>query len=431
MSLELLLQSLGDLAIRYNLVNYSAAGPSIYMLNPRTIDSYPILFISPTDDIRIGKNITTYGLTLYYLERLLADSENETQIFSNAVLTLSNFLRQVKSLDGIVDVGDYSVRLFTETEKMADRVAGGYARVEISVLNTLNCSIWFDETGAPMGTYIPASIKDVSVLDALASKEWVVKYVDEQGAGGGISEDEARRLINQELKSYTKTEKFATINGSGITSNEEYDLLEKSTFNGFLSGYTQDKEAIYAAISAASPDNYEKVCEQVSANTENISELSAFTSGLSFTIAEQSQMIEQISAATTGTSEEISDLSGYTQQAVSSLTEDIETLSALTTQTSDDLADLSGFTGQAVSSLTDDLQALSAATESGFTAISQDLDGKQDALTAGSGITITNNVISTRANVHSETVFEIVSLTEAQYEALVVKDPNTLYIITE
>jgi ABC-type transporter Mla subunit MlaD len=237
-----------------------------------------------------------------------------------------------------------------------------------------------------------------------------------------------------------------------------------------LSGYTQDKEAIYAAISAASPDNYEKVCEQVSANTENISELSAFTSGLSFTIAEQSQMIEQISAATTGTSEEISDLSGYTQQAVSSLTEDIETLSALTTQTSDDLADLSGFTGQAVSSLTDDLQALSAATEtlsaatvetasdladlsgytnqfvsgitddiealsaateSGFTAISQDLGGKQDALTAGSGITITNNVISTRANVHSETVFEIVSLTEAQYNALVVKDPNTLYIITE
>lgn len=366
MSLELLLQSLGDLAIRYNLVNYSAAGPSIYMLNPRTIDSYPILFISPTDDIRIGKNITTYGLTLYYLERLLADSENETQIFSNAVLTLSNFLRQVKSLEGIVDVGEYSVRLFTETEKMADRVAGGYARVEISVLNTLNCSIWFDETGAPMGTYIPASIKDVSVLDALASKEWVVNYVDEQGAGGGVSRKEVEEIVNEAV-----------------------------------SGLTDDIDAISAATQAISADT-----QALSAATQ------------------------AISAATQAISEQTSGITAITVE-VSEISAATETLSAATDQISDDLADLSGFTGQAVSSLTDDLQALSAATESGFTAISQDLDGKQDALTAGSGITITNNVISTRANVHSETVFEIVSLTEAQYEALAVKDPNTLYIITE
>lgn len=59
------------------------------------------------------------------------------------------------------------------------------------------------------------------------------------------------------------------------------------------------------------------------------------------------------------------------------------------------------------------------------TMIDQAISGKQDTLIAGSGITISGNVIS------SEGGNKVVELTQAQYDALVDKDPDTFYIITD
>lgn len=56
---------------------------------------------------------------------------------------------------------------------------------------------------------------------------------------------------------------------------------------------------------------------------------------------------------------------------------------------------------------------------------------KQDALTAGSGISISNNVISTSGVVMSQTVTQLVKLTQAAYDALSTKDSDTLYIISD
>lgn len=52
-------------------------------------------------------------------------------------------------------------------------------------------------------------------------------------------------------------------------------------------------------------------------------------------------------------------------------------------------------------------------------------DGKQDTLIAGSGITISGNVIS------AEGGNLVIELTQAEYDALVDKDPNAFYIITD
>lgn len=55
------------------------------------------------------------------------------------------------------------------------------------------------------------------------------------------------------------------------------------------------------------------------------------------------------------------------------------------------------------------------------------LNGKQNALTAGTNISIANDVVSV-TGITSQTVVE---LTQAQYDALTTKDPNTFYIITD
>lgn len=439
MTLELLLNIICDLAIKRNLVNYSAGGSSIYELNTKTVDSYPFIFVSPTGSIVTRKNFTDYGLTLFYVERLLEDNANDTRTYSIANDTLVNLVRQLRQLTGIVEITEPSVRLFND-ERLNDRCCGAYAEITVTVLNEAECPVIFDEEGEFMGTYIPETLKEVDILDSLASKDWVARYVAEHSSEG-MTEEQVKKLINNALKAYTKTNDFATINGSGITNSEIYNLLETAEFNEFLSGYTQEIENIYQAVSAATPEGYEQVKQQVSANTENISILSAFTSGLSFTVSEHTQNIEQIESAITGINETINilsaqtsantaqilALSGYTEQAVSSITQEFENVyTAISAATP---ADYDSIKGQ-VSANTENIQILSGLTSgltADFTALSAYTQGKQDALTPGSGITIQNNVIS--ADVASSDVHRIVSLTRAAYDDLPTKDPYTLYVI--
>lgn len=66
----------------------------------------------------------------------------------------------------------------------------------------------------------------------------------------------------------------------------------------------------------------------------------------------------------------------------------------------------------------------------GATPLHTVINSKQDALTAGSNIAIdANNVISAAGNVASTTVLTIWSGSQADYDLIATKDPNTLYII--
>ena len=476
MSLELLLNIIADLAIKRNLVDYAAFGPSIYELQAGTIKDFPFIFISPTNNVRTRKNFTEFTLTVFYVDRLLADNTNETHIFSIANDTIVNLLRQLRSLEGIVDVSEPIVRLFTETEKLNDRCAGGYTEVTITVLNDMECPVFFDEEGDVLGTFIPSTLKDLNVLDSLASKEWVARYVSEHGGGGGADENTIKRLIAQALREYTKTEDFAHFNGSGITNEEIYHFVLQSDFETFYSAYTDTIEDIYSVLSGVTPEGYEQLVSAVTKNTQDIAELSAytgtidvsslsgavenlsaatsgiasdleslasytgdidtgvqvlsaFTSGLSFTVTEQGQKIEQLSAAVSGVTGDVDTLSA----ATSGVASDIVALSAVTSGMASDLAVLSAYTGSIdLAPLSGSVEALSAAT-SGIAVDVETLSsitaGKQDALSAGTNITIVGNVISAAGNVSSTTVFTIWSGSRDDYDDLGTYDNNTLYII--
>ena len=377
MSLELLLNIICDLAIKRNLVNYAAAGPSIYGLNADTIKDYPFIFASPTSNVVTRKNFTDYTLTLFYVDRLLADLTNETHIFSIANDTLVNLLRQLKQLDGIVDISEPTVRLFTDTERMSDRCAGGYTEITITVLNDAECPVIFDETGEPIGTYIPNTLKDLNILDSLASKSWVIQYVADHSGGsssGGTDEREVKRLIAQALRDYTKTADFATINGNNITSKKSFSLVDTDTFNTAV-------DNIYAAISAVTPGDYSEIIRRIAKNTDDITALSGTTSGLSSDI----QSLSAYTATLTATTADLTALSAVT----SAISTQVETLSGDTSDLMAFLGDLSASTSSAVSSLTEGLETLSGATvalSGATTGIASDLADLSSGLTALSGI---------------------------------------------
>ena len=140
MTLEYLLYNIGKAAIRNKIINYAAAGGSIYELNAETIQDYPILFASPTGQHEVRVNTTDYEISLYYLDRLLRDNSNDIQIYSTAVENLKLTLKAIEEIEGVIEISDtYTISNFTETEGMNDRVAGAFATVTITILNTSDC----------------------------------------------------------------------------------------------------------------------------------------------------------------------------------------------------------------------------------------------------------------------------------------------------
>ena len=140
MTLEGLLYAIGQIGINDKLINFAAAGGSIYEINDLTIRDYPILYVSPTGTHRMSENYTTYQVTIFFIDRLLEDNSNGVAIHSTAVEVLKNIIKKIAVLEDVAGISDeYTIQLFTETEKMKDRCNGAYATIEIMLLNESTC----------------------------------------------------------------------------------------------------------------------------------------------------------------------------------------------------------------------------------------------------------------------------------------------------
>lgn len=370
MTLETLLYNIGELALKNNLVNAYFAGGSLYELNAEIINEYPIIFLTPAGDHTVKENTTRFSLTIYYADRLWDDDRNETDICSAAIETLKNIMRQINYLDWVAYVQEEPViRLFTETERMNDRVAGAYMQVWVETLNASTCPEFLDELGRPMGNYIPGNL---NVLDAYATKAWVIlqKYADKPWVleqieniklSGGTTEKQVLEMIASALTEYTKSNDFATINNSAITEGGDFQLVERSEFNDYSAMTAEELERIIELIGnipmSSVTENITVLSSVTSSHTEDIRNLSAITSS-------HTQDIISLSADTSALTENLAVLSAYTHDSVSSLTHSVETLSAGTETAisglSDSISELSASTETAISGFTEELAALAA-----------------------------------------------------------------------
>ena len=142
MTLKSLLEKIADLAIKEKCVNSSAAGTSLYQINPKKVESYPLLFSSPTGEHLVTDNYTTYTITLYYFDRLTEDSINDIDIYSASIEELKNLILKIGSLEGVFKVNDgYRITNFADTESFDDRLAGSYCTIEIVTVNNFICAV--------------------------------------------------------------------------------------------------------------------------------------------------------------------------------------------------------------------------------------------------------------------------------------------------
>ncbi len=393
MTLEALQYLVTDLALKHNLVNCAMSGPSIYAINPEDIKEYPLIFVSPTGTHTIKENTTRYSLTFFYMDRLFEDSSNEETINSAGIETLRNLKLQLSKIEVVTDIQeDADIRLFTETERMADRVAGAYMTIWIETLNPSTCPAFFDEYGFYMGNYFATEGLE-NVLDGLASKEWVERLI----AGlsiSGITPEEFERIMGK----YVLERNFATINGSKITNKEVFTLVEQGEYSEqiqqilqAISANTQDIQTVENNLTSVTQD-IQNITNNVTSITENITVLSGDTTEIENNITNLSASTQQeieniyraISAATPDDYEAV-------KTQVSANTEDIATLSAKTSENGAKIADLSGSTSSAVSSLTHDIETLSQAisgyTPQGYETLQQQVSANTGNIAELSGIT--------------------------------------------
>lgn len=373
MTLETLLYNIGELALKNNLVNAYFAGGSLYELNAETINEYPIIFLTPAGDHTVKENTTRFSLTIYYADRLWNDDRNETDICSAAIETLKNLMRQISYLDWVAYVQEEpSIRLFTETERMNDRVAGAYMQVWVEVLNASTCPEFLDELGRPMGNYIPGNI---NVLDSYATKAWVIlqKYADKPWVleqienikmSGGTTDKQVLEMIASALTEYTKTNDFATINNSAITEGGDFQLVERSEFNNYSAMTAEELKKIIELIGnipmSSVTEDIAALSSVTNSHTEDISTLSALTNS-------HTEDIAALSSVTNNHTENINALSALT----SSHTQDIISLSAKTSAITEDLGVLSDYTHESVSSITHSVETLSAGTKTAISGLTE------------------------------------------------------------
>ena len=140
MTLKNLLINISNLAIREKIINSAMAGTSLYSINPKNIEGYPVLFSSPTGDHLVEEYTTTFNITLFYFDRLSEGDENDIDIYSAAVEQLKSLINKIGDIEGVLKVEDgYSITNFADTETFDDRLAGAYATIDVVTDNKFLC----------------------------------------------------------------------------------------------------------------------------------------------------------------------------------------------------------------------------------------------------------------------------------------------------
>ena len=142
MQLKILFEKIAKMGIDNELINYSIATTSLYNINFQNIEDYPVMCLMPYGTHRTTKNIISYSIALYYIDRLNRDGSNEFDILSTSIEVLKSLVNNVRNIKGVVDVStDYNITNFTDTQRLSDKCAGAFVTLNVDVLNENSCSL--------------------------------------------------------------------------------------------------------------------------------------------------------------------------------------------------------------------------------------------------------------------------------------------------
>ncbi len=140
MTLFEIINILKEIAISKPNINYVGEG-DIYILNSLPNIDYSVFFITQGNHtVDAERNVITYSLNLFYIDRLLDDASNRLLVQSNGVESLLNIINEfVESNEDIVIASD--IRFTSFNQRFSDNCCGVFCTVDFEVENNIGlCS---------------------------------------------------------------------------------------------------------------------------------------------------------------------------------------------------------------------------------------------------------------------------------------------------
>lgn len=141
----------------------------------------------------VSGDLATYRLTLFYVDRLLADKSNQTQIQSTGTQVLRNILTMMSELDFQVD--NMPIQPFTQ--QFVDECAGVYCSVAIGAANGCECMPGFTEVLRKLNAAIDKANEAADRASALADNPPKI-VLNDQGYFWAFYDEDTKQYVVSE-----------------------------------------------------------------------------------------------------------------------------------------------------------------------------------------------------------------------------------------
>jgi hypothetical protein len=143
----------------------------------------------------VSGDLATYRLTLFYVDRLLADKSNQTQIQSTGTQVLRNILTMMSELDFQVD--NMPIQPFTQ--QFVDECAGVYCSVAIGAANGCECMPGFTEVLRKLNAATDKANEAADRASALADNPPKI-VLNDQGYFWAFYDIETKQYVTSEFR---------------------------------------------------------------------------------------------------------------------------------------------------------------------------------------------------------------------------------------
>lgn len=143
----------------------------------------------------VSGDLATYRLTLFYVDRLLADKSNQTQIQSTGTQVLRNILTMMSELDFQVD--NMPIQPFTQ--QFVDECAGVYCAVSIGAANGCECMPGFTEVLRKLNAATDKANEAADRANALADNPPKI-VLNDQGYFWAFYDEDTKQYVTSQYR---------------------------------------------------------------------------------------------------------------------------------------------------------------------------------------------------------------------------------------
>lgn len=282
----------------------------------------------------VSGDLATYRLTLFYVDRLLADKSNQTQIQSTGTQVLRNILTMMSELDFQVD--NMPIQPFTQ--QFVDECAGVYCSVAIGAANGCECMPGFTEVLRKLNAATDKANDAAGRANELADNPPKI-VLNDQGYFWAFYDEDTKQYVTSEYPARgEKGEKGDPGSGSDVnvvqgTGQSTTDVMSQKAVTDELGKKVNAEEGKGLSANDYTNEEKEKVAAAVLVTTQTLTEEQQEQARNNIGAASASDVSEAVSAEATARSESdtqtLASAKSYTDTAIEAIQAQIGGIGAI------------------------------------------------------------------------------------------------------